>query len=140
MSLLEWSDFYESGNDLIDNQHQQLLKAINSYRIGCQFKVQEKATYEFNLFLQQFIQYHFQAEEAFQKTSCYPDFRKHQASHDMICIQLKNIGLKLDATDYSKEMQQEFYTLIYNCINVHLTEEDIPFCKFYKNYQEMHAG
>ncbi|WMJ22542.1 hemerythrin domain-containing protein [Paludicola sp. MB14-C6] len=139
MSLLEWFDFYESGNPLIDSQHKQLLKMINNYKISCQFNMKEKAIREFIEFLKHYVEYHFQAEEAFQKTSMYPDFRKHQAAHDMICIQLKNLCLKLETKDYSNEFQNEFELFFINSVNKHLYEEDIPFCIFYKNYTEATA-
>lgn len=140
MKLMEWSESFESGNELIDHQHYDLMKNYNTYIIYKQFGMHEKAAEFFLTYLYHYVQYHFQAEEAFQKESNYPAFRQHEAAHEMITIRLKNLMLKYEAAKSAIDIQDEFSDFIYLIMHIHIINEDVPFCQYYKEYMKKTAN
>ena len=71
-----------SGNPMVDDQHKQLIAAINSlYRaIDSGTGVDEaKKTLDF---LAEYTTFHFGCEEALMKSKKYPLFTEHQAAHN----------------------------------------------------------
>ena len=87
-----------TGNDMIDNQHRQLFKAINDFQDACssgQGKERVSATMKF---LVSYTAKHFGDEERLQQQSRYPDQPNHKRLHE----QFKSL-----VNDLAKQQQDE---------------------------------
>lgn len=132
MYMISWSKDIETGIKLIDDQHRKLFKAANNFFIKYYFQKQKEAAKECLNFFENYIEYHFQAEEAFQRENKYPDANEHQAIHAMLSIQFKRLSLTLNSTDYSEEALNELYIFVSTFVTEHIKMEDMKFALFLK--------
>ena len=82
MALLSWSRQYEIGNDLIDQQHQELFRRINAFH---DLWLAQREVQAIAVLLNQLIAYaemHFQNEEAIMRDAGFPRLEEHQAEHE----------------------------------------------------------
>ncbi len=77
-----WNSNLETGNANIDNQHKELINALNELIKACmQLKGGEKLTETMD-FLVAYVNRHFADEERLQLQSGYPEFTRHKMLHD----------------------------------------------------------
>lgn len=82
MMTYEFTKDLETGNSIIDNEHRELLKAVNALLEACgEGKGREKMS-ETMKFLTDYVNRHFAHEEQLQKQSGYPGYEAHRAFHE----------------------------------------------------------
>jgi hemerythrin len=97
-----WTKDLETGNSMIDTQHQQLIKAVNDLLEACS-SGQGRAKLDSTLaFLESYTAKHFGDEEKLQQQSKYPDYLNHKKLHD---------GFKKVVSDLCKELKSEGPTI-----------------------------
>lgn len=72
----------ETGNQLIDEEHRELIDAINNLLLACgegKGRGEIRKTLEF---LNDYIAYHFSDEEKLQRQYGYPDYETHKRYHE----------------------------------------------------------
>lgn len=136
MILLQWSKNLETGIELIDTQHQSLFRALNTYHIKCEFNQRKEGALELVSFLENFMESHFQAEEAFQRNANYPRADSHASKHDIIKIQFKKIQTTLIESDYSEEALDQFDAYGLEYLMDHIKQADTIFCKYVQEMNE----
>lgn len=95
MAKLYWSDELLTGVPEIDNQHKEVFEQISQFLLACQ-KGQGRATLEHTLsYFENYVRFHFEAEERVQQTSGYPQFRAHQRLHAELLEKLADIKVDL---------------------------------------------
>lgn len=89
----------ETGNQLIDSQHRQLIEAVNSLLAACQAGKGRAELSNTLKFLQDYTAKHFSDEEKLQLQSRYPDYVNHRKYHEDfkkvvagICAELEKDG------------------------------------------------
>ena len=93
----QWTADLATGNILIDNQHKELIRAINSLLDACSLG-KGRAEIDSTLnFLQSYVNRHFSDEENLQMKSRYPDITNHKRYH---------AGFKKSIQDIVAEYQQ----------------------------------
>lgn len=133
MQLIQWDEKLITNIDLIDSQHRELFKVINSFYIKCQFNYTVQAVIECVRYLEQYALFHFQAEEAFQREYKYPLTDEHQAKHDILKIKILHLASKIDENELSNEMIAEFFQFINNNLYAHILNDDIAYAEFIRN-------
>jgi len=84
MATMVWKDEYSVGNDLLDEQHKQLIEAVNELNSGA-------ALGEVLAALRQYGDEHFRTEEGMLEASNYPDLERHRSYHEAFRIWLEDI-------------------------------------------------
>jgi hemerythrin len=98
-----WSADLETGNDIIDGQHKQLIQAINNLLDACS-KGQGRSELSNTMkFLYDYTAKHFADEEKLQLASKYPDYPNHKMYHE---------GFKKVVHDLSKELDEQGPTIV----------------------------
>lgn len=98
-----WTNDLATGYALIDQQHQQLISAINSLMEACE-KGKGRAELEPTArFLQQYTARHFADEEALQQKFHYPDYPAHRQYHE---------AFKKTVAELSAQLQKEGPTIL----------------------------
>ena len=77
-----WDSSLESGYDKVDNQHKQLVEALNSLIEASESGKGDKAVLKTLDFLTSYAIKHFADEEKLQKDYNYPDYVSHKRIHD----------------------------------------------------------
>ncbi|GHU47861.1 hemerythrin [Clostridia bacterium] len=90
-----WDKSYETGNALIDSQHQELVKAINELMTACgsgrgRDKIESTVKYVAN-----YTEKHFSDEEKLQIKYKYPDYPNHKQLHEGFKRTVAEIGAQL---------------------------------------------
>jgi hemerythrin len=77
-----WNTALETGHSVIDSQHKELVKAVNSLLTACkEGQASDKVEATLN-FLVSYTKRHFSEEEKLQKESNYPNFVNHRKLHE----------------------------------------------------------
>jgi hemerythrin len=81
-TAFQWDDSLATGNELIDGEHKQLVKAINDFFEACyQNAAGEKLQKTLN-FLNDYTIKHFFDEEQLQIKHNYPNYENHKKFHE----------------------------------------------------------
>ncbi|PLX98101.1 MAG: hemerythrin [Desulfuromonas sp.] len=97
MILFEWTEDYELKIPKIDDQHKELVKMINELYAALK---SEHSSETVNVVLNRLLQYveiHFETEEAAMRQNHYPDFDGHIYLHDLLreeVLELKKVQLQ----------------------------------------------
>lgn len=133
MDLFIFDKALETGVSLIDDQHRKLLEVANIYFVSFEHGHASRTAPETLAFLEQFILYHFNAEEAYMVESGYPKYREHQADHSYLATQVKFHGVNMKESDFSYETATNFFNFFSGWITNHILKSDTHFAKYYRN-------
>ncbi|MDR1901087.1 MAG: hemerythrin family protein [Treponema sp.] len=78
----QWDSSLETGYELIDNQHKQLIIALNNLLDACRNGKGSEEVKKTMDFLTGYTVKHFSDEEKLQKQYKYPDYFIHKQYHD----------------------------------------------------------
>ncbi|OEF95869.1 bacteriohemerythrin [Desulfuribacillus alkaliarsenatis] len=95
---LAWNPALSVGHDLIDEQHQELIRQINQLLEACNQGKGKATVNEIVAFLEDYVVNHFGMEEEQMQKYNYPEYDKHKAQHT------KFIEI---FTELKQEMQQD---------------------------------
>jgi hemerythrin len=90
-----WDSTLETGHDLIDNQHKQLVTAVNDLLDACREGKGKEAIARTMDFLTGYTIKHFMDEEKLQIKYNYPDFLVHKRYHDEFKVLVGNFTRRL---------------------------------------------
>jgi len=124
MSLVEWDDSLAIGVKLIDKQHKELFRIINSFseRIG---KEDPSFTLKVTLdSLKSYAHYHFTTEEKLlQKNRCPLHFR-HQGMHAAFAGLVAKLEERQDSID--RKGLLELQAFLVDWLTTHIKKQDMP--------------
>ncbi len=125
---LQWSDEYSLGIDKIDEQHKKLFDIVGRiFILEDHSNVKEEIRtilYE----LHDYIQEHFQDEEAYMKTIDFPELEHHKVLHEKIVENVAAITKNSDRLDILKTKMR---VIAKRALIDHILNEDIKM----KEYQ-----
>jgi len=91
MALLKWSDWYELGIPSIDAQHETLFDTLNGLHDAIESGAGATTVTGTLDFLVAYAVTHFQDEEAQMALFRYPGLAEHQAEHELLLTQVKDL-------------------------------------------------
>lgn len=128
--IFDWNPDLSIGIDLLDSQHKEIFEKANAFFIANKVGAPSKRLAECLEFLEQYVLYHFQAEEAFQAEKGYPKRREHQAMHQALLIQFKFHSTALYGSNFSQISIDGFYKFLREWIEAHILREDTKFARY----------
>lgn len=128
-----WTNDLLTGNTQIDNEHKEIIKAINDLLDACS-KGKGRAEVEKTVkFLSSYTKTHFAHEEVLQMKSKYPDYVNHKKYHQHFIATVDDIQKKLLATGPSIALVGEINTKVANWIITHIKKEDVKVAAHIRN-------
>ena len=91
MNRYEFTKALETGNATIDQEHRELIRAVNKLLDACGEGKGRASMNETIQFLNQYVNQHFSHEERLQKQSGYPGMPAHRIFHENYKQTLKEI-------------------------------------------------
>lgn len=85
----------ETGNEMIDIEHKELLHAVNNIVDACNTGKERDIVEPAITFLLTYVDMHFAHEEQLQSDNHYPNMESHKAFHDSYKKQLKEIATQV---------------------------------------------
>lgn len=98
MSKYEFTKQLETGNEMIDKEHRELIQAVNKLLEACSKGEGRNSMDSTIKFLNNYVEQHFSHEEELQKQNNYPNFTAHKAFHKQYKKTLKEITAQIAAS------------------------------------------
>lgn len=95
MNRYEFTKALETGNATIDQEHRELIRAVNKLLDACGEGKGRASMNETIQFLNQYVNQHFSHEERLQKQSGYPGMPAHRIFHEKYKQTLKEISSQI---------------------------------------------
>lgn len=127
---LSWSSDLETGNPIIDSEHQELIKKVNDFYFACS---QGKAVDEvLNMlrFLKLYTDKHFAHEEKLQQDSNYPEFNNHRMLHRVFQDRVDELEIKIRKEGISIGSVVEINQKVGYWLMEHIKKEDVKLAKY----------
>ena len=120
-----WSSELETGYQSIDEQHKQLVTALNDLLFACQHgghRDELKSTVDF---LVAYTIKHFADEEEFQLKHNYPDYERHKLLHDKFKVVASELAERLLQDGATIGLIAEVRSTVGDWLVSHIKGEDI---------------
>lgn len=105
MALFEWNSSYETGIQIIDEQHKQLVEILSnlfeSMRVGLGFKQIQHTIME----LKDYTITHFSEEERYMKEINYPNYVEHVEVHKYFIENVEDFAKKYENGEIAISLQ-----------------------------------
>ena len=137
MTLLSWSTQYLIGNPVIDSEHEELFRLINTFHDHWQEKHDPQEIARVLNQLVSYTQLHFQHEEDIMQKAGYTALPEHMQAHETMVetifrlrqlFEEKSIHLEMDAIKFAKSWLLD-----------HILENDYRFRDFLARHKNINA-
>ena len=132
MKGLELTDDLKTGIDEIDNQHKQLLNWAKAVSDDGVLADEDKLSEALNN-LNDYVNYHFRAEEKAMETHDYDRLEKHKVQHIRLMKEVAELFGRLYKEGASKGLMAEVQYMFADWYYFHIKEWDKPFADFLKS-------
>ena len=126
----EWDPALETGYIRIDNQHKELIVALNKIIKASQRGKDKEEIFKTVKFLTEYTVMHFSTEEQLMKQYYYPHYQPHRNHHDEFKETVRMLTDKLNQEGPTKEMIQLVTTTIGNWLAHHIKEADFHLASY----------
>lgn len=128
ITIAQWRPEYESGNSLVDEQHQSLFSTINALNNALFEGCGETLLRQTLESLKDYTTVHFETEERFMLEHSYPGYAEHHRKHE---------ALKARVAELEQEQQQNVPQLtiavshfLVDWLIHHIKDEDLKMIRF----------
>ena len=128
----QWDSSLETGYEKVDNQHKQLVAAVNNLMEASQSGKGDSAVMETLDFLTGYAIKHFADEEKLQVDFKYPDYLTHKRLHDEFKIQVGELTQKVMKVGPTPEMINTVSFAIGSWLLNHIKGDDFRMATFVK--------
>ncbi len=123
-----WKEKYKVGVPLIDEQHEELFKRVSEFIQIVQntdnWEEKLQSVKDTMAFMQEYVVYHFDDEEAYQESINYPHIEEHKEIHAKFKDMVGGYVNQLEEEGYSEELVQEFGAKIMTWLIMHVAATD----------------
>ncbi|MDR2136132.1 MAG: hemerythrin family protein [Treponema sp.] len=120
-----WDKSLEVGNQMIDEQHKQLIDALNSFlnaRTGQKSNSELKKSLDF---LNDYTIKHFYEEERLQKKYEYPDYENHKKLHEGLKKVVRELQTQLIMKGPSDALFDDVQIKVGDWLIAHIKSQDV---------------
>jgi hemerythrin len=128
----QWDSSLETGYDKVDNQHKQLVAAVNNLMEASQSGKGNKAVMETLDFLTGYAIKHFGDEEQLQVDYEYPDYLNHKRIHDDFKLVVGELTGRVAKEGPTEELINEVSNAIGAWLLNHIKGDDFRMAAFVK--------
>jgi hemerythrin len=121
----EWSSALETGFPEIDEEHKQLVSALNDLLIACGHGGHRSEIKKTLDFLVAYTVKHFADEEAFQLRHKYPDYERHKQLHEDFKVVAVELAGRLLEEGATIALIAEVQTTVGDWLVSHIKGEDL---------------
>jgi len=133
--MAEFTKDLETGNALIDQEHRELIDAINKLLDACRKGQGRSEVVKTAQFMQSYTAKHFADEERLQAQSRYPDYVRHRGYHAAFKKTVAELVQKLDTQGASVALVGELNTALAGWLINHIKMEDKKLAAYLRSKQ-----
>jgi hemerythrin len=128
----QWDSSLETGHELIDNQHKQMVATVNSLLDACRSGKGNQEVTKTMDFLSGYTIKHFMDEEKIQIKYAYPDYLIHKRYHDEFKTMVGKLTRRLIREGPTEEIVNEVSTQIGDWLLNHIKGDDFRMATYIK--------
>ncbi len=129
---LRWSDSLSVGHELIDEQHQELIRQINLLLEACNQGKGAQTVNEIVAFLEDYVVHHFGMEEEQMRKYSYPGYDKHKQQHDQFVATFLELKAQMKREGTGPQTAIQINQIIVDWLIQHITKVDKALGRFLK--------
>ncbi|SHJ39073.1 bacteriohemerythrin [Lutispora thermophila] len=123
-----WKDKYELGVPVIDAQHKELFKRVESFlqilRSGDSWDEKVPKINETLEFMKKYVVEHFRDEEEYQRNINYPRYEAHKQIHDSMVNYVQDVSKQYEQSNNNEYLMQQFGGKLLAWLINHVAAED----------------
>ena len=137
MELITWDHKYDTGIEVLDNQHKQLIEMTNELYNACMKgdKLLSDLFKETMHHMVEYVHFHFSAELKFMKSINYPGYHDHKLMHDKLIKDI--LAAAKDAKDDKKFVPNNFVRILRDWIIGHIAVYDKDYALYVKDQRRL---
>ena len=135
MAIL-WTEDLATGSELIDSQHKELFRRINSLLEACKVGKGKIESGKIIKFLEDYVETHFEAEEVYMHKYDYPDFEKHREQHRIFKKNFQAIKDEFEAEGPVISVVVQINQNVVDWLNNHIRKLDKALGTFLKTKED----
>lgn len=128
VSIMLWKDKYELGVPLIDAQHKELFRRVESFLRALRSEISwdEKIPKlnETLEFMKRYVVEHFHDEEEYQRSINYPGYEVHKQIHDGMVDYVQDVSRQYEQSNKNEQLMQQFGGRLLAWLINHVAAED----------------
>ena len=110
--MSRWKEKYRLGVDLIDQQHEELFERVSAFitvvRSAVPWEEKVDQVKDTMAFMQEYVVFHFEDEEAYQERIGYPDLENHKRIHAQFKTSVQTYAERMESEGYTEDLVKEF--------------------------------
>lgn len=134
--MIRWSKELEVGDEIIDTQHKILIHTLEEVYEACSRGEGVKQLEQTINYLIDYVNIHFEAEEALQRKYNYPYYEKHKKIHERYKWAIRKIAEQRSEEGYTTKDLAELISYLNKMIVSHIQQEDINITRYIKGETE----
>ncbi len=127
MSLLTWTDEYQTGIPSVDYEHKVLIASIKEIAECINADASRQDILDCLGLIHALIEAHFALEEKIMRDRKYDSYREHKADHDRLLEDIRDIMYHVRAADQAAEIRETLLQDIDSWFSVHFLEMDLHY-------------
>ena len=131
MSKISWNDSFSVKNDEIDAQHKRWIVMINDLHdvlLQDSFDNLQKITMQTLDAMNEYVRYHFSAEEKYMQKIGYPGLSSHKKIHEQFYLRI--VTLHGDIQAGKLVLNTEIMKTLTAWLQEHILNEDMKYSQF----------
>ncbi len=126
---LAWGEHLATGIEAIDGQHRELFERLNTFLAACDAGQGKDELLGMLQFLDDYVVFHFRAEELIQEECDYPDRVRHRHYHRMFIERLASLKRRFLIEGPTVELVAEINRFTIGWLIDHIGEKDREFAR-----------
>lgn len=123
-----WKDKYELGVPLIDTQHKELFRRVESFmqvlRSEDNWEERVPQLNETLEFMKRYVVEHFRDEEEYQQSINYPGYEAHKEVHNGMVNYVQEVSKQYENSNYDEQLMQQLGGRLLAWLINHVAAED----------------
>jgi hemerythrin len=138
--IIEFDDSLVTGNSEIDSQHKELISKISDFMTSCTDGSGKVKAIKMLDYLEEYTNFHFNAEEKLQEDAGYPELANHKKQHEEFKKTIKELYEFLEDSegpteDFVKQVQKNVVSWLF----IHIKSFDRSVAEFINLRSNGHA-
>jgi hemerythrin len=129
---LQWRDNLATGNEDIDEQHQEMFRRYNRLLAACKEGYGKEEARIMLIFLGDYVKEHFSAEERLQIRSGYPGYSAHRQMHAGFVKTLRDLEEQLRTDGATVSLVIQTNQILADWLTQHISGADKELADFLK--------
>ncbi|WP_052339540.1 bacteriohemerythrin [Gorillibacterium massiliense] len=130
--MITWREELNIGIDIVDEQHQELVRRMNEFMTACTQKQGKEVIEETLRFLASYVVEHFHDEEQLMARSQFPEYEQHREEHERFVADVNALLSQIETSGVSVLTTIKLNRTLVDWLINHIQKNDQTFGDYLK--------